>query len=111
MNNLIDTLKELLGTSKNIIPNKIYLTLGLGLNEDVIQNLTTFQKIQRNDILDEFGYDLLKDSKEKAIAFISARIIDNNSDLIIGNAVSDLSDILAINKIIKKATQLMENLQ
>ena len=84
------------------------MTLGVGLSEDIIEDLETFQKVYRSDILDEFGYDILRDSEEKAIEFISKRIIKNNTDLIIGDAVWNLSDVLSIQKRIDKVNKSID---
>lgn len=99
MNNWISKLKlKVSSNSKSNHSNKIYLTLELGLDEIIIQDLITFSKLYRNDILDEFGYDILKDSEEKAIDLLSKKIIETNTDLIIGDAVWNLSDVLSIEK-------------
>ena len=109
MNNWISKLKSTVSSnSKNKNSNKIYLTLKLGLNEVIIQDLITFQKVYRYDILDEFGYDILKDSEEKAIELLSTRIIENDTNLIIGDAVWNLSDVLSIEKMINKANKSID---
>ncbi len=89
---------------------KIYVTLNVALNEKEFQNLTNFKKIYRHEILDEFGYDLLKDSEDKAQEFISKKIIESNTDLIIGNAIWNLSDVLSIEKKINKANKSIDRI-
>ena len=88
--------------------NRIYLTLDLNLNEVIIQNLKNFKKITKNEILDEFGYDLLEDNENKAKEFLSEKIIRNDTDLIISNAICNLSDILSIEKFINSANKSID---
>lgn len=109
MTNWISKLKSKVSSNtKSNNSNKIYLTLELGLNEIIIQDLITFHKVYRNDILNEFGYDMFKDSEEKAIELLSKRIIENDMDLIIGDAVWNLSDVLSIEKRINKANKSID---
>ncbi|QXP51061.1 hypothetical protein [Cellulophaga sp. HaHa_2_1] len=88
--------------------NRIYLTLDLNLNEVIIRNLKNFKKITKNEILDEFGYDLLEDNENKAKEFLSEKIIRNDTDLIISNAICNLSDILSIEKFINSANKSID---
>ncbi len=109
MNKWTDKLKFRVSKTRNYDKsNKIYLTLDLNLNEDIFQSLINFKKIYRNEILDEFGYDLLKDNEDKAKEFLSKKIIEYDTDLVIGNAVWNFSDILSIEKVINRANKSID---
>ena len=88
--------------------NKIFLTLELNLDEDIFKSLINFKKVYRNEILDEFGYDLLKDKEDKAKEFLSKKITESDTDLVIGNAVWDLSDILSLETLINRANKSID---
>ncbi len=111
MNKWFDRIKILGFQKRNYDKSyKIYLTLNLELNEKDFQNLSSFKKVYRHEILDEFGYDLLKDNEDKAQEFLSKKIIENNTDLIIGNAIWNLSDVLSIEKKINKANKSIDRI-
>ena len=90
--------------------HKIYLTLDLNLDEDEFKNLKSFEKVYRSELLAEFGYNLLKDNENRAHKFISEKIIKSSMDLLIGNCIWDLSNILSIQNIIKKENKSIDRL-
>ena len=111
MNKWTDKLKFGASKSSNYDKShKIFLTQDLKLDIDEFKNLTNFTKVYRYDILDEYGYDMLKDKEKKAHEFLSKKIIENETDLIIGNAFWNLSDVLSIEKLINKGNKSIDRL-
>lgn len=90
---------------------KIYLALeDIGLEEDEFKILTNFKKVNWYYVLKEFGYYSLEYKRKRASRMLSKKIIENNTDLLMTSAISELSDVLLVERQINRAGKSIDRI-
>lgn len=79
-----------------------FLTYNLNVNESCFDYLTDICKIDSSDLLDKYGYDLLKHKAHQRLAFIAEEILKSSGDILVGSAGYSYSDFMSIHTALRK---------
>jgi len=71
---------------------EVYLTFKIEKKDLIITNFAEFDVFDSWEVLDKFSYDLITDSNETRLNYISKQIEKSNSNILICNAGYNLED-------------------